>query len=398
MIHPPPPLKEFFALPTLNMMVMLTFLMQILILVPNARHINQQYKGIWALLFSSCALMLHYSLLLLDITGTLPLTDPRMQGFREIFNIAGHALIYLAVCQFMGLPFNRYIRYLLYGLIPIVIFVGFIPGTPIFHPFSLFILVLLDLISARTLLRVKNESYANGARLTAVPLGIYAVVTLVSLFLPSAPPDVQHPGPPLANIFELLALFCASFLWTSAFIFMIGQRLQNDLNELAMKDMLTRVRNRRAMQDLLNFEMVRMQRKVQEFSIILLDIDHFKRVNDTYGHDAGDFVLQWMAQTMQTGVRVQDAVSRWGGEEFLILLPATGLDEAVEIADRLRQIIEAATVPNPTQPLKITFSGGVASSRGYRSVNELCKAADQALYRAKQTRNRVLPEDRTTEM
>jgi diguanylate cyclase (GGDEF)-like protein len=147
------------------------------------------------------------------------------------------------------------------------------------------------------------------------------------------------------------------------------------------------------MQGLLNLEMARMHRDVQEFSIILLDIDHFKRVNDTYGHAAGDFVLQWTAQTMQAVIRVQDVVARWGGEEFLVLLPNTRLDEAVEVAERLRQTVEDSIAPNPKEPIKITFSGGVACSRGYRSVEQICKAADLALYRAKESgRNRVLPE------
>ena len=388
---PPPPLQEYFTIPTLNAMIILTFIMQILIIGMNARHINKQYKGIWMLLFSALALMLHYILLLLSVAGLIEQSAAWAQGIREIFNIIGHVLIYVAICQFMGVPFNRP---LLYGLVPLVALTSFIPAPPVLRPLALSILVILDVVSVSVLLRVKNESYANGARLTAFPLVVYAIITVIRMVITDSvgPGGQPGPTPSIPAIFELLGLFVTSFLWTSAYIFMISQRLQNDLNDLAMKDMLTRVRNRRAMQGLLNFEMVRMQRDVREFSIILLDIDHFKRVNDTYGHDVGDLVLQWMAQTMQATVRFQDVVSRWGGEEFLVLLPATGLDEGLQIAERLRQSIEDSTVPNPGQPLKITFSGGVACSSGYQSVHELCKAADQALYRAKQTRNRVLPE------
>lgn len=392
---PPPGIQDFFALPTLNLMAILIFLMQFFVIAVNARHINQQYKGIWALLFSALALLLHYSLLTLSVMNVLDRSAPWMQGIREIFNIAGHTLIYVAVCQFLGISFNRYVRYMLYVLVPIVLVAGFIPGLPSFRPLTLSILIILDMVSAWVLLSAEEESYAKGARLTAIPLAIYAVVTLIRIFLlDSTGPDGQPgaAGPSIPGIFEMLSLFMCSFLWTSAYIFMISQRLQNDLNDLAMKDMLTRVKNRRAMHGLLNFEMRRVQRDVQEFSIILLDVDHFKRVNDTYGHDVGDLVLQWMAQTMQTAIREQDVVSRWGGEEFLVLLPATGLDEALEVAERLRQTIESSAAPNPTQPLKITFSAGVACSKWHENVDELCKAADQALYRAKQTRNRVLSE------
>ena len=79
---------------------------------------------------------------------------------------------------------------------------------------------------------------------------------------------------------------------------MISQRLQSDLNDLTMNDALTRIRNRRAMQNMLDFEMRRVDKEIRDFSIILLDVDHFKRVNDTFGHDADDIVLQWLASTI----------------------------------------------------------------------------------------------------
>ncbi len=174
---------------------------------------------------------------------------------------------------------------------------------------------------------------------------------------------------------------------------MISQRLQSDLNDLAMNDALTRVRNRRAMQGMLDFEMRRVQTEVKDFSIILLDVDHFKRVNDTHGHDVGDLVLQWMAQTLQSLLRVQDIVARWGGEEFLILLPDTSLEEAVQTADRRRSKIEKTAVESSPVLLQITFSAGVANSRPNRNVDQICKVADQALYIAKQRRNRVISQD-----
>jgi diguanylate cyclase (GGDEF)-like protein len=178
---------------------------------------------------------------------------------------------------------------------------------------------------------------------------------------------------------------------------MISQRLQSDLNDLAMNDALTRVRNRRAMQNMLDFEMQRVQNEVKDFSIILLDVDHFKRVNDTHGHDVGDLVLQWMAQTLQASLRAQDIVARWGGEEFLILLPDTGLDEAMTIAERMCAAVEKSTVAGVPVPLHSTFSGGVACSKSNRNVDQLCKVADQALYVAKQTRNRIVSQEQIPE-
>ena len=184
-------------------------------------------------------------------------------------------------------------------------------------------------------------------------------------------------------------MFIASYLWTGGFILMVSQRLQGDLNDLAMNDALTRIRNRRAMQDMLDFEMERVENEIREFSIILLDVDHFKRVNDTYGHDVGDIVLLWLASTLQHEMRVQDMVARWGGEEFLILLPDTKLDEAVQIAERLRATVDASKIESPADTIHITFSAGVANSTTSRDVSRLCKVADQALYIAKETRNTV---------
>jgi diguanylate cyclase (GGDEF)-like protein len=90
---------------------------------------------------------------------------------------------------------------------------------------------------------------------------------------------------------------------------------------------------------------------------------------------------------------VQDVVARWGGEEFLILLPDTSLEEAMQIADRVRQIVEMSVIEIPYGTLQITFSGGVSCSTSSREVSHLCKIADQALYIAKETRNRVLSQD-----
>lgn len=202
--------------------------------------------------------------------------------------------------------------------------------------------------------------------------------------------EQMRPGPTISNRFDVLSLFVLSFLWTAGFILMINQRLQSDLNDLAMNDALTRVRNRRAMQLILDFEMRRVHQEVKEFSIIFLDVDHFKKVNDAFGHDVGDIALQWLASTLQKCVRIQDVVARWGGEEFLILLPDTDLEEAVEIAERLRNSVASALVEIPTGALTVTFSAGVSCSTSSQDVNELCKLADLALYKAKKTRNQVI--------
>ncbi len=160
---------------------------------------------------------------------------------------------------------------------------------------------------------------------------------------------------------------------------------------LARTDALTGLANRRAFDETADREIRRTQRYEEPVALILTDIDHFKSINDTHGHHVGDEVLKHFARTLEKAVREIDLVGRWGGEEFVVLMPGTQLDEAVRAAERMRLAIAAA----PSRHADITFgytaSFGVTTYSAQRnSVDALLCAADQALYRAKQNgRNRV---------
>lgn len=385
---PRPPVSDFFSLPTISLMIAITFIVQAIVIAINSRTVKE-YKGITAAFLATISLAISYIILLL-----FPLNFPT--GIvSNIFTALGHALIYVAICQFIGKDFNHY---LIFGLVPLgfigYILLYFLPrGTLPLITVTHFISFPLNLFSAYALFRTDTSRFRLGAYLMALPLLIYGLITIFRFFTGLFNPLQVMPGETTSNIFDVMSLFVLSYLWTSGFILMISQRLQSDLNDLAMNDALTRVRNRRAMQNMLDFEMRRVQTEVKDFSVILLDVDHFKKVNDTYGHDVGDIVLQWMAQTLQLELRVQDIVARWGGEEFLILLPDTNLNEAMEIAERLRVKVEKTIVESSPVPLRITFSAGVSNSKPNRNVDQLCKVSDQALYIAKQTRNRVISQD-----
>lgn len=165
------------------------------------------------------------------------------------------------------------------------------------------------------------------------------------------------------------------------------------LEQLAQTDPLTRTLNRRALQERLAAEMERVRRYNTTVSLLLIDIDHFKSVNDTYGHLAGDDVLVEVSAMLQRVVRAVDLVSRYGGEEFVIVLPETAAPGAEAFAERLRELIEGHTFVQPRGgSIRVTTSIGVASFPGFgvESVEDLLQAADQALYRAKaEGRNRV---------
>jgi two-component system, cell cycle response regulator len=165
------------------------------------------------------------------------------------------------------------------------------------------------------------------------------------------------------------------------------------LEELAHTDPLTKALNRRALAERLAAEMERVRRYSTTLSLLLIDLDHFKQVNDNHGHLAGDDVLMEVSALLQRVVRAVDIVARYGGEEFVVVLPETGSLGAEAFAERLRELIEAHLFClNRGTPIRLTTSIGVSNFPGFgvESVEDLLVNADQALYRAKsEGRNRV---------
>lgn len=167
------------------------------------------------------------------------------------------------------------------------------------------------------------------------------------------------------------------------------------LEQLSSVDALTGVFNRRRLEERLKEWMLLFQRSQRPFSVLLLDIDHFKSVNDNYGHDVGDQVLRTFAQVMRSAVRTTDFVARYGGEEFVVVLPETGdVSAAAEVAEKIRQSVEATEFPVPR---RVTVSIGISLSQTEdESVAALLKRADMALYAAKAAgRNQVMAYDAT---
>ncbi|MBF0456078.1 MAG: GGDEF domain-containing protein [Magnetococcales bacterium] len=158
---------------------------------------------------------------------------------------------------------------------------------------------------------------------------------------------------------------------------------QNRLEQMATTDNLTGLSNRHGVEILSDRFLKTSHRRKEDFSIILFDIDRFKRVNDRYGHPVGDQVIRTIAQASQKSVRDSDVVGRWGGEEYLALLPACSHAQAVGLAEKLRQTIEQTTHSTPQGELTVTVSLGVAQQHEGETFESLVNRADQALYRAK---------------
>jgi len=154
---------------------------------------------------------------------------------------------------------------------------------------------------------------------------------------------------------------------------------------LARTDSLTKLSNRRDIMEKLEYEVARFERNKKPFSLVLGDIDSFKSVNDQYGHDFGDFILMSIAEIMKSLARKQDSIGRWGGEEFLILLPETSIQNGAEIAERIRETI--STLPFKMNNLKfsVTMTFGVSAFDPAMSIDQCIVQADQAMYKGKRS-------------
>lgn len=159
------------------------------------------------------------------------------------------------------------------------------------------------------------------------------------------------------------------------------------IEHLANTDHLTQIYNRVFFSQVVTYELEKQSRMPLPLALIILDIDHFKKVNDTYGHNVGDEVLKGISRLINNNIRKTDTLARWGGEEFVILLPNTTAENGFLVADNLRLLIEQTIIP-PVP--KITCSFGVTQFEENDDIGTFVKRADEGLYTAKQTgRNKV---------
>jgi diguanylate cyclase (GGDEF)-like protein len=176
----------------------------------------------------------------------------------------------------------------------------------------------------------------------------------------------------------------------------LDEALQRNLYESATRDPLTRAANKRSFTEALSREFAFSRRHGRPLAAIAFDLDHFKRINDTHGHAAGDHVLARVADVVSSAIRAEDLFARIGGEEFAVLLRDTPLEGALQCAERIRQAIERTTFASAGATIPVTISVGVATlGPAHAKPAELLDAADRALYEAKHTgRNRVCGADR----
>ena len=167
-----------------------------------------------------------------------------------------------------------------------------------------------------------------------------------------------------------------------------------ELERLALIDPLTRIGNRRYGEIHLENGFSHLNRYGWPFGVLFMDVDHFKRVNDSHGHETGDKVLQMVAGTLLHNLRTSDVASRWGGEEFLTVVPHVGRNEIGIIGKKILSLIEQSSLDTPDGPLRVTVSIGAALARQDESLESLVDRADHLMYQSKRKgRNTVTAED-----
>jgi diguanylate cyclase (GGDEF)-like protein len=251
-------------------------------------------------------------------------------------------------------------------------------------------------------------TFLGGLRCGVLWLGMSCVVAVAVYVCPllglSLPP---HPVKDMALLYMLcdvglylvIVLFVLLFELTKAQGFIELEQAIEVISELATRDELTGVHNRRHLIGLIERERERALHGQPAFCVCMLDIDHFKGINDTYGHAAGDAVLRTFALTVQREIRETDVFGRYGGEEFLLMMPCTSPEDAVLFAERVRRKVEALAFAQVSAALQVSVSIGVAQFHAGETIDQAITRADEALYLAKLSgRNRVLKHGENVEV
>ena len=240
----------------------------------------------------------------------------------------------------------------------------------------------------------------KGAQLIALTMGLaigfqslrFGAV-LLGLNMDLGPRDVATPHTGMRPASLVIDLIVGLFI-TGGFVLLLQERVREHIERLVVTDALTGALNRHGFMPLLTQALAQSQRQQRLLALALLDLDHFKQVNDRHGHAVGDEVLAGFAAQTRAQLRAGDALGRWGGEEFLVMLPDTSSEDAISILERLRTRMAAAPV-NSDLP-RVSFSGGLATAaevdQGTRALEQMLDLVDQRLYLAKRRRDCVVSE------
>lgn len=376
------------------------FLLAVSLRAAISRPLRESSDGLWLWLVSLVAQALAYSLMVFSERASMVLYQVVAQSVLATFLTLQAAALF----QFFGRRLQSW-----WHLVPaflVVVLVALADGSR----FTLTILAGVLFGSAYVVLalvasQLGRSMQSAGLRLMVVGFSLGAIAFFVRalpvLHLPYYLGGVQ--APERLMVIGLFLSFMVIILTSVGFLVLQKDRAEQAATKLAVTDPLTGTFNRRTFLDLAEKEIARARRSQAPLSLVMFDLDHFKKVNDRYGHVAGDYVLKRFVEVTQLCLRQEDLLVRYGGEEFCLLLPDTDVGDAVALAERIRAATEYAMFifdeGQSEQRIHVTVSGGVAKLGADARIDTLVARADEALYAAKNAgRNQiaVAPDDAIT--
>ena len=305
--------------------------------------------------------------------------------------VASYSLLVFATAEFQ----RRQISRLALWLPPLVVAVAFgvfMSDIAIRVVIGSAVFLIQDLILLALLLGGLRTTVGRGQHLILAAVGINLLIMIFRAFIAFNDTHfITHiTDPATSQTLVYLSAFVSLNLIAIGFVLMVKESADEKMRLMAMTDKLTACWNRFRIEEAAQQEMLRLQRYATPVSLIMIDIDHFKPVNDKFGHATGDAILKAFAATTQGCIRSTDILGRWGGEEFLVLLPASGFSAATDTAERIRRAIEGFEFVGG---IRMTASLGVSSCQSTDKWEEWLQRADMALYQAKaRGRNTVVAE------
>jgi len=309
----------------------------------------------------------------------------------------GNVLLVTGLMRFVGSPQRS-------GLLAILIAIEFcihcyfVYAQPLLWVRLLNTSIFMTLLAIWPLVVLRRLSASDSTYSVAIPfllLGFalecvaYVLWMIYALRAMPVEPYVNSQSP-TASV-ALLQILCTSFILNISFVLLVMERIHRLLRHRAAVDDLTGVFNRRAFHQIADVELARADRSHVWPALLVLDLDHFKQINDCYGHHAGDEVLRRFGALIKSCTRAGDIVARMGGEEFAALLPTTDLDRASSVAERIRATLEQEAFCVDQRQFRVTTSIGLSIIRPEDTLHSAFVRADHALYEAKeQGRNRVI--------
>lgn len=311
--------------------------------------------------------------------------------------VVGYTGFAMALRRFMArpLPAAMYLLPLLAVVAGTVFFSTVVPS----YSLRVAVVIVFLLLTQTTLIRPVFHSLRRGGevgqRVVALSFLTSVIALIVRLLWEWRPPALDSSWLADADIIGLhmLLVWMTPVVGSIGFLLMCNERLMRVTRNLAETDALTGIYGRRTILEHSEKALASAQRSGQPMSVLMIDADHFKRVNDAHGHEAGDAVLVELVQRVRNVLRSHDVIGRMGGEEFLVLLPNAGEHTAREVAERLLTAMRVAPISHNGISVAMTLSVGVASLTEHDgNLDDLIRRADAALYAAKDSgRDRALP-------